>query len=1140
VDTAQDFIELLVDSTTGELFYFLAVFVASQAALLMALDQRLRYRHEPAAKRYSVALAGVTLAWLVLMFGAWLEIVVNDPLQGVLPPLERAVNAVVLVFWGWTLLTADRQKDHDAAVVSILLILILLAGFGYTQLNWDTSEDFNQQTFSFSWTFIPLLLSLLGIFLLLTRYKRTADVPLKLMIFVVIGAGHFVTLMRIVADDLAGDAAGAVRWVYLMGSFIGLAIVYRMIIERMTVAVEEAAVFSAQNGRAVGGPALAPAAPEPDVEFEQLARKVSRDSAAVASVGGRNEALDILIALGVMLDHDDTNAIPEQIVKAVAQSLRADIVVITACEDDNWADIAAAYNGAYKRPIEAMKSINLSDQPTMREVIATKRRQMLSVDQTSNEIRELYTRFDMGQGQVGPTYLQPLTRNTKVVGMLIVGFPYTGRQMNVDELRLMESLAPIASRLLVMNRQAARRQAIAEERAIEAILQNKPLETVTDSELLDARKSMQASLDMAQQQISDLTRLVRDLQLELDDERSRVAQLLEDGEDAMSITQRIDVLSKERDELQQERQKLASALHEAQATLAGVTAEDDVTVYQALVEVMQNEYNILQAQKNNLERQLNQFRSSDSPARDQLHEMIQTLGEDKASIVAERDNLSRQLEEVKSQLDTRGIEGGVVGLTKQIAQLTEERDKYKSQAEKAMLDRQMLVQEWQKYEGVLSGEKERESRIKELEDQIARLMEDREALAKSRDGFKHELESVQGTVQQMQADRARILADHDAVKIELDEVADLLSKVNEQRQELAAQRNQLEAQTDSLKAQLARTQNDYNTLLARLEGDRDRLQTVGEEGVGALTAMVDNLTKERSSLEERLLAVEQEADTLRRELARRSSEAPVITRTPDSAESMLALAKDLRTSLTVMTSYVDMLLSESMGKLETMQHQFLSRIKTNVTHLGQLANDIVKVYRLGSGQYNLQPQKINLIDVIDDAVTLCHREFGEKNIILDMDITTDELMIEADTDALRQIVTRLLENAYLTSPPQGSVRIVARHEASFELPVEANGGQKAVKDVAYVALSDQGGGLSLEEQKQVFSTLYRPQSGLDKGEEEPGIGLSVVKAFVEAHGGTIWVESEVGVGSTFKLVLPVKHPASAPPDAEKLPDRETR
>jgi signal transduction histidine kinase len=221
--------------------------------------------------------------------------------------------------------------------------------------------------------------------------------------------------------------------------------------------------------------------------------------------------------------------------------------------------------------------------------------------------------------------------------------------------------------------------------------------------------------------------------------------------------------------------------------------------------------------------------------------------------------------------------------------------------------------------------------------------------------------------------------------------------------------------------------------------------------------------------------------------------------------------------------YTDVLLGESVGILGALQRQFLTRVKANIDRLARLVEDLIRVATLDSGTLRLHPQQLNLLDLIDDAITNSRYKFGEKGIVLDMDITDDHLPVEADPEAIQQVINQLFQNAYLVSPNDGSVRVVARREAHFALPA-ANGHQALPQDVVYVEISDQGGGIPPEDLKRVFSGLYRADSPLIAGLGETGAGMSIAKALIEAHGGKIWLESVQGVGNTFKFVLPTIHP----------------
>ncbi|MBI5929096.1 MAG: hypothetical protein HY862_07300 [Chloroflexi bacterium] len=1126
MDTAQDFVNLFVDST-GELLYFIGIFVIYMAALFMALGQRMRSKEEWAAGRYTTGLFLVQLVWVSLMLGSLMGIVTDDNSMNILPPLERAANALILVLIGWALITAEKEKkDRTAALLAFALCGLLIAGLAYTYTKWNPDQDFNAQSFSISWTFVPTILAIFGFLLLITRYKFVADIPLKLLFFLVIFIGHVFTLYQLANDKLDGDAAGGLRWTFLAGSLLVMVVAYRMVVDRLTNAIDQVANYAESISRPF---ATIPPSHEGSSsrEIENMSRTVTAETAGISSLGGRNEALEIIKSLGTMLDKAETDALPRQTVTAVAEALKADVVALVVYEDANWADVIAAYNQIEQEPITGMSSLNLEEQSTLVNAIETRRQRELKIEEHGEELLDLYTRLDVPH--IGPTYLQPLIRNQKVVGVLIVGTPYTRRELRLNDLRLLESIGPLAARLLVISRTAFLNRVQAEERAILSIIEGDTSDSLDESSMMAARQEMQASLALAENQINHLTELIRELQVELDYERSRIREFLGDDPDAQSITQRIEAISKERLQLQNERQKLSIALHDARATLVGVTSEGDSEMYEHLFETMRREHAELQKQKQQLEQQLAEIRATKAaPPNQQLLQVLNTLTEEKARVALERDSIAQELDQTRRELETLGIEGGSLELTKQMAQLSEERAQYKMLAEKAMGERDALLKERQNLQTAISQENERGSKIAALEAEIARLMQDREALAKSRGSLKNEYQTLVLEREQWQIDRARMIAHNDSLKMELDETLVLLNRANEEKQELGGERVQFNAERDNLRAEVTRLQTEYDTVLARLGDDRDRLEELNTEGVGTLTGMIEEITRERSDIEQSLMRANEEIENYKQQIEKFSALPAVPVKdvadgSQVESDAVISVAQELRTPLSVIMGYTDVLLGESVGILGALQRQFLTRVKANVDRLARLVEDLIRISTLDSGNLRLHPQKLNLVDLIDDAITNSRYKFGEKGIVLDMDITEDNLPIEADPEAIQQVINQLIQNAYLVSPNDGSVRVVARREASLLIPTN-NGHQETLRDVVYVAISDEGGGVPPEELKRVFSGLYRADSPLIAGIGETGAGMSIARALIEAHGGRIWIESTQGVGNTFKFILPSVHP----------------
>jgi signal transduction histidine kinase len=124
---------------------------------------------------------------------------------------------------------------------------------------------------------------------------------------------------------------------------------------------------------------------------------------------------------------------------------------------------------------------------------------------------------------------------------------------------------------------------------------------------------------------------------------------------------------------------------------------------------------------------------------------------------------------------------------------------------------------------------------------------------------------------------------------------------------------------------------------------------------------------------------------------------------------------------------------------------------------------------------------------------------------LEVDMASNALIVEADELHLQRVVVNLLENAIRYTPPNGTIRVrVAR-----------------VSEEAVVEVSDTGEGIAPEHLEEIFERFFRVDSARNSEEGGTGLGLSICKSIVEAHGGRILAESEIGRGTTFRVLLPI-------------------
>jgi two-component system sensor histidine kinase ResE len=183
--------------------------------------------------------------------------------------------------------------------------------------------------------------------------------------------------------------------------------------------------------------------------------------------------------------------------------------------------------------------------------------------------------------------------------------------------------------------------------------------------------------------------------------------------------------------------------------------------------------------------------------------------------------------------------------------------------------------------------------------------------------------------------------------------------------------------------------------------------------------------------------------------------------------------------------------------------------------MGALLDDLIHVTVLDSGALELKSESLDVATVIEEAVMGCEAQFRERGVELILDIAPEPPHLNADRDALRQIFTHLLNNAAAVSPSDSEVTLTVRREVEPGNRI----GEKA--NYLFISVSDAGGGIAPEDQPRVFSRLYRADSPLVAGLGDTGVGLSMVKALVEAHGGRVWVESELKKGSVFHVLMPL-------------------
>jgi PAS domain S-box-containing protein len=217
-----------------------------------------------------------------------------------------------------------------------------------------------------------------------------------------------------------------------------------------------------------------------------------------------------------------------------------------------------------------------------------------------------------------------------------------------------------------------------------------------------------------------------------------------------------------------------------------------------------------------------------------------------------------------------------------------------------------------------------------------------------------------------------------------------------------------------------------------------------------------------------------------------------------------SVSHELRTPLTSIIAYTELLNDFELEKLSDQGRKALEVIDRNAQRELRLVGDMLLVTRIQEGGFSLQLDTVELRLVVEDAVDAARRPAESAGLELRLD-AEDVPDLEGDPHRLAQAVDNLLSNSIKFTPSGGriAVRLLRRGDA------------------AVIEVEDSGIGIAKEEQGRLFDRLYRASSAFQHQIQGVGIGLSIVKAIAEAHGGSVSVESEEGKGTTFVLEIPL-------------------
>ncbi|MFA4875574.1 MAG: PAS domain-containing sensor histidine kinase, partial [bacterium] len=222
------------------------------------------------------------------------------------------------------------------------------------------------------------------------------------------------------------------------------------------------------------------------------------------------------------------------------------------------------------------------------------------------------------------------------------------------------------------------------------------------------------------------------------------------------------------------------------------------------------------------------------------------------------------------------------------------------------------------------------------------------------------------------------------------------------------------------------------------------------------------------------------------------------------------ISHELRTPLGTTKQAIEIMLEGIDGPLSTKQSERLIIAKRNVDRLVRLTNNVLDFAKLETGRMELIFEDTNMNELMIDVEKLMKPAVEAKNLSLALDLPPDVCMIQCDADRIRQTVINLIDNAIKHTDEGGKIRLGL---------VRSDGGVR-------VEVEDTGRGIAQEDMPKLFEPFRQLQTKGVRPAHGSGLGLSICKQVVDMHGGRIEVQSELGKGSLFAIILPAARPKS--------------
>ena len=218
-------------------------------------------------------------------------------------------------------------------------------------------------------------------------------------------------------------------------------------------------------------------------------------------------------------------------------------------------------------------------------------------------------------------------------------------------------------------------------------------------------------------------------------------------------------------------------------------------------------------------------------------------------------------------------------------------------------------------------------------------------------------------------------------------------------------------------------------------------------------------------------------------------------------------AHELRSPLAAIAGYVELLGDDEFGQISEQQTRFLTVVRRSTVRLLGIVNNLLDATRIETGRLELNLVSKDVMEVVDAVINEQMPQISAKQQSIKLSVGQDVPLVLCDEMRAVQILTNLVSNASKYTLEKGTITI-----GIDPLPDEG---------VVRIAVQDNGIGIPVEDQANLFESFYRASNVYHTGASGTGLGLNIARSLVELHGGDIWFESESGVGSTFYFTLSI-------------------